>query len=267
MTPLEDDMELSVEYDLAIKNSIKTKEKYTQNDVYFNDLYRENLINSMTEKQKENFKNEYNKYYGDRCKMCSVASSSRLCYLYFKDDPDTQFEVAINNGNGCNPHLDAKDHDYYECKCHEIVKNHDIHLSYDVYSKLLKEIFNIEEFEVDDKGIKLNYEMFGIKDAKLPIGKYFDFKQFICHVIGLLTLKDYPNYLGLQYIFFVPSQEQLKSKKLKDWYKTFKDFIDDLFEKFQTLKVFGRCDLGFAISLKKPKFIDVSTVDGDFLLK
>ena len=268
------DMELSKAYDEAIKLSAlkrnpKLKDFFEDNGVYLNLDYLNSHLLKQLEKDEllKTYKNEYSRFYSDdkktRCKMCSIASSSRYCYLKYRKS-GFKFEAIRNNGQ-CKPHLDAYDdstNTYFECKCHEIVKPHEITLSKDAYEEHLINIFGVSKEHIkcsdDSTKIELNYEMFGIKDAKLPIGKYFDFKQLVCHIIGLLGEEVKPNPT-LQYVFFIPDEDVMQENVL-DWKNKFKDHVKDLFENIkQNIKLNGR-PLEEAITLKY-SFVEVSLID------
>ena len=267
---LEEDMELSERYDLAIKESLNNK---PINGVYYDENYKLSLIKSMTDEEKKRFKGEYEKDYGDnRWKMCSVASSSRLCYLYFKYNnkkyENPEFEVVLHN-NGCNPHLDALvDGCYCECKCHEIVGHHSVYMSKKTYESLLKQIFNVDLKPDDIHGdnIKLRFNMFKGLDVKkeYTCGKYFDFKQFICHIIGILGIEKPTTYVGLQYVFFVPDDDQIEKQKLIGWRNSFEEMIAHLFPKLRNIKLSSGATIGSCIDIKDPKFIKVSSLVDPF---
>lgn len=104
-------------------------------------------------------------------KMFSVASSSRLCYLYFKGyektnldffEKELQFGIddgITKNGNKTQrhsaAHLDAFDPDlktYYECKCHEIFTSHKkLDFSNQYSNTLWHKFFNSDEATLPDK--------------------------------------------------------------------------------------------------------------------
>ena len=255
------DMEIGNAYDLAIKKTLLDrypnleKKLEVTDGVYFNDEYHNALWTLISEK-KENekkYKSEFessspypNEEHVEqrRWKMCSIASSSRLCFLKYKEE--AEFEKIIKNDR-CRPHFDAykeKDNTFFECKCHEIVQSHTPRLSRNAYEGLLNEWFgitltknNIRETK-DGEKIALSFEMFGINDIELPCGKYFDFKQFICHVLGLLgdevKKRQKPT---LQYVFFLPNKKYLDSERLKKWNLEFKELIKNLFPLLREIKV------------------------------
>lgn len=262
---LEDtDMELPKEYDLAIKstaiNANKGLDQYFEVDdgVYLNNKYLNLLMGKMTTSQKEKFKGECTKSYPiddgqKRVKICSVASSARLAFLKFRSNENIEFEKVLDN-QGCKPHLDAYDssvNEYYECKCHEIVKPHPILLSKDPYERLIKDIFDVTGLKTDDKDntkIVLSYDKFGIDETKfpknrkvkyLPTGTYFDFKQFVCHVIGLVgdpTVKEKPT---LHYVFFLPDDEYMNGV-VKQWEDTFVEYVKELFNQIKgNIKIYN----------------------------
>ena len=263
------DRKLVKAYDEAIKKSYidnnKQVESYLMdNGIYFNEGYKTLLVKSMTEVQKEALKNEYNKVYsGDRIKMCSAASSARLCYLKLNKDECIFEEIVCYKG--CNPHFDAykqNNNEYYECKCHEIVNNHPYILKEKPYKSLLKEVFGID-INTSGKDIVLSYEMFGIKDNKdlLPIGKYFDFKQLICHIIGLSKFDNKPS---LKYLFFIPNEKNIQGN-IKSWKDRFESHVKYLFGQIKDNATIKGKAFSDCISLSC-EFIDVSTID-DVVIK
>lgn len=265
------DMERSKAYDLAIKETINPSSDLLEEEdgVYFNDKYRKSLLQEILKKGFNNeFRNEYNKYYDKenkkKCKMCSIASSSRLCFLKFKDIQGIAFEKIIDNKNVCKPHLDAFDKNtntYYECKCHEIVATLSVELS-PKYAPLLREIFSLTKDQLNKKGkIELDYKDFGI-NFPLKCGKYFDFKQFICHIIGLITLPDGPKPT-LQYVFFKPDEKYMNEPTLKRWNNEFLQVETKLFELLRNIIVYknGKKELlKDIVNLPDPLIICVSKV-------
>ena len=240
------DMKRSIEYDLAVKKTVNAPSKYFEdNGVYFNNEYRDKLCADLKANGCfNNFNNEVNKYYEPdnkkKCKMCSIASSSRLCYLHFRGNKKIQFEEIIRNGDVCKPHLDAYDKEkniYYECKCHEIVGHHSVNLS-SQYKDLLENLFHITGL-IEEKGyFKLNYEMFGIKGFKIKCGKYFDFKQFVCHIIGVMNRQN-DKKPTLKYLFFKPDIECIeRCEQLKSWKVEFDIIETKLFKKLKEIPVF-----------------------------
>ena len=130
-------------------------------------------------------------------KMCSVASSSRLCFINFANYNEIEFERPLSTGKG-TAKLDASKYNlFYECKCHEIFDNHNNYLSL-AYKENLKEFFNINYQKNDNAYCKLNLTDFEIEKEESIYNLHFDMKQFLCHLFGIAK-----NGGGtLQYIFF-----------------------------------------------------------------
>ena len=278
------DMELGKAYDIAIRDSIQTPLKFLEvkDGVYFGEEYRAALKESLVANELyDTFKKEINSpqpYPKDkptqmRYKMCSVASSSRLCYLNFKS-LNAEFEQIINN-QGCHPNFDAHLNEYngnknvyIECKCHEIVNSWSLRMAADPYQKLLEDYFGIHYDSFPDKNkklwIKVGFKEFlGVETINgVSCGKYFDFKQFLCHVIGLLGLKrERPT---LQYVFFEPNKKFFieENQDLFEWKDQFDPFVKELFEKFRNIKI-KRKKLMDYINLPNPIVIDVLDVSDD----
>lgn len=200
-------------FDENILKSIKGSE-YVDNH-YFNDSYKDALRLELSERfLLEKFEKREIPENLEKPHMCSVASSSRLCFLYFANVKDIEFEKELSTGiRGGKPQLDAYSstmHTYYECKCHEIFDNHDKnknHLSKS-YAKIISEKFNVNitNSNVDDY-LKFTLKDFGINDDLSIYDLHFDFKQFICHLLGIA------NEGGgtLEYVFFTPSEEMKKN--------------------------------------------------------
>lgn len=145
-------------FDQLILESIdKSKTHIKPETVYYDDDYYNQLVLELKERQlyKNYAKRELKETSkgSDKIKMCSVASSSRLCFLYFIKDNMVTMEVSLNTGTSGNAQLDAaKDTVFYECKCHEIFDNHDTdknHLRL-AYKKNLQKYFGIIYQEKDE---------------------------------------------------------------------------------------------------------------------
>lgn len=210
-------------FDESILKSINGSE-YVDNH-YFDDSYKNALRLELSERfLLEKFEKLEIPDLKKKPHMCSVASSSRLCFLYFANVKDIEFEKKLSIGiRGGNPQLDAyssTSHTYYECKCHEIFDNHNTnknHLSKS-YAKIISEKFNVNitNSNVDDY-LKLALKDFGINDDSSIYDLRFDFKQFICHLLGIA------NEGGgtLKYVFFTPSEKMKKN-------------FDDIYKKLNT---------------------------------
>lgn len=157
-------------------------------------------------------------------KMASVASSSRFCYLAFRngtdvlvnnkyisgDDIEFEKECRIFNDISTAPQLDGfieqeEYNIYIEAKCHEIFDSHKVELK----NKYL------DYFEKDDilrtflkKAAKDN-ETFTLPLSLFRIEKKssrFDIKQLICHLLGIKEQKG-DKKAKLVYLFFEPATD------------------------------------------------------------
>ena len=92
--------------------------------VYYDDAY-ESLLKESLKKYGllERYKGELGRN-SKGVKMCSIASSSRFCFLASKTimrEIDEHEKVDVRNGC-CNPHFDGyskRNNTFYEFKCHE----------------------------------------------------------------------------------------------------------------------------------------------------
>ncbi|MCF0262422.1 MAG: hypothetical protein HUK23_05890, partial [Sphaerochaetaceae bacterium] len=156
----------STDFDELVAKSVKGAEHLKEH--YFDDAYKAELIRVLKE---SNWYDSYSREIKEDSKntkgpkMLSVASSSRLCFIYFYPQ-GVRFEEKVDTGlRGGQPQLDAyKDNVYYECKCHEIFASHDT-LS-NSYRDKLKEVFGINAENLDnDSYVKLSLYDFGIDDG------------------------------------------------------------------------------------------------------
>ena len=158
--------------------------------VYYDNTYYIQLVKKLAED------GILNKYCGELSsnsqgvKMCSIASSSRFCYLLSKGkykEIDEYEKTDIKNGC-CRPHYDgysAKNHTFFEFKCHELC-NESHHTLSDSYKPLLKNIFGIDSNDLTT----LKFSDFALLIEGNPsiYRINFDFKQFICHILGILSI-------------------------------------------------------------------------------
>lgn len=170
-------------------------------------------------------------------KFYSVASSSRLTVSSFCTQQDgiikktdniggvtisnLEFEVGLQIPGVSEPQMDATfnaSSDYYciEVKCHEIfdTSGHSTVELSTAYLGLMKELLGIDAnankwgTAIVKKGVKvigkdgkpLSPEDFGLPKSK----HHFDFKQFLCHLMGILSSEQYKNgqHINFFYIFY-----------------------------------------------------------------
>ena len=227
----------STKYDNLLLNEIGTTHiKY--GTVYYDNLYFDLLKNKLSEDGLlDAYKNEL-KENSKGIKMCSIASSSRFCYIASKGvyKEMDEFEKDDISYGCCRPHYDGYSsslNTFYEFKCHEFCNNSHDCLS-ESYNPLLKEVYDIN---ISDPS-KLRFSDFGIKVEDDPlINKInFDFKQFICHIFGIIAhIKNTNNKATLKYVWIIPSQTN--DKELDDFIFLVKSQIDSIFKQFLDLTI------------------------------
>ena len=194
--------------------------------------------------------------------MLSVASSSRLGYLYFQKQ-NIVVEKGLSVGVGSTKaQLDAFDDSkgiYYECKCHEIFDKHQkLRKS---YQNRLSEWFGIHG-QIKDEEIELSLQNFGIDACKSDDNSiyelHFDMKQLICHLVGLEK-----NGGGkLQYIFFTPSEKLIKENNwCLELYKELHTEIQLIWNRPVIKGMINKAN----ITLCEPLKIEIQNID-DFVL-
>ena len=252
-------MNLKTKFDALILQSISNQYIHP-NSFYYNCIYEEKLRKELsTRNLLEKFEeHELKEVSPGKVKMCSVASSSRLCFLYFANKENTEFEWSLGTGTRGIAQLDAFDGlKYYECKCHEIFDKHDNYLRAS-YKMNLEKYLGLKNINIDGNFIKLTLKELEINDDRSIYSLHFDIKQFLCHLFGIAK-KGGGN---LQYIFFTPSNELInKNSWCTDFYNTLDEEIKNLWNspKIQDmLKTYN-------IELSKPLKIQVSEIE-DFIL-
>ena len=193
-------------------------------------------------------------------KICSVSSSARLCFLYFINKGNVEFEVQLPNPLGGNPaQPDAKiGNTYYECKCQEIVDGEKETLL-DGYNEFLNYYFGITKLgNLKDMGV--NYD----KDYDKT---HFNVKQLFTHLIAIAeNNKDTKEEITLQYIFFTP-KEELQSESTKRVYKELKEEIAAIWESDMMKNFYKKCpNIKLGISLFEPVDQDCFALDPKELL-
>ena len=152
--------------------------------------------------------------YHKNIKFCSVSSSARLCYLYFKNDIDVKFEIPLQNptGKGYDTQLDArKNNVFYECKCQEIIEgeNEKLRKSYKPF---------LEEFDIYGLKDDGEYITATLKEMNINLkGNYdnihFNVKQLFAHLLALKRKYDNEK-VSLQYVIFKPRKDLLVNNSL-----------------------------------------------------
>ena len=188
-------------------------------------------------------------------KMASVASSSRFCYLALKDStaalgctnkaifetrcPIKGVKNATANLDACI--TDANTYTYIEAKCQEIFDTHEFKMRIPywdcIYGTNNDISFNLLTTQTKPVDTGKNYfdipmDAFGLKDIHR-----FDFKQFLCHLLGIAHVNKRNKTKGsnaeatLCYMFFKPlSDNQEINLTINDTFKTLRKEIKAVFE-------------------------------------
>lgn len=249
-----------IQFDKLILLSLENIQYIIPNTVYYNESYYIQLVKELKNRKllKIFQDKELQEISPGLIKMCSVASSSRLCFIYFANYNEIEFERPLSTGKG-TAKLDAsKDNLFYECKCHEIFDNHNNYLSL-AYKENLKEFFNINYQKNDNAYCKLNLTDFEIEKEESIYNLHFDMKQFLCHLFGIAK-----NGGGtLQYIFFTPKKDLIENNDFcRDIYKELENEIN-LIWNCEKIKAMTK---KFKIKLPQPQMIEVSTME-DVVMK
>lgn len=236
--------------------------------VYYDDAYEKGLIKCLMEYGlSKKYEGELTKN-SQGTKMCSIASSSRFCFLASKTimkEIDEHEKVDVKNGC-CHPHYDgysSKNNTYYEFKCHEFCSESHDELS-NSYKPLLLKHFGIA---IDDT-TKLRFSDFHINLEGNPLinKTNFDFKQLICHILGLLSVTTKANKPRLQYVWIVPSQND--SKELNAFISMVETQVKSIFEQISKINVSTQNEKGLLCDFISFGFDIIPATDiEDFVLK
>ncbi|MGM9568838.1 MAG: hypothetical protein ACI3XC_02030 [Phascolarctobacterium sp.] len=191
---------------------------------YYNDTAFDDFCDEMKNtypKAYDAYKNGPGKELDKRppapAKMASVASSSRFCYLALRNGAEAlglmgtpEFEKACPI-KGLVPQTIAnpdaffeEDNTYFEVKCHEIFDPQKTFK--DKYRSLFLNNykafgFKKEQFNPMEGPDDFILDILGDKHATI---KRFDYKQLICHLMGIASNKDTNKTAALIYLFFKP---------------------------------------------------------------
>lgn len=251
---------LKTEFDKLILNSVNNNH-IQESSFYYDSIYTEELKRQLKKKGVfEKFeKRELKEVAPGKVKMCSVASSSRLCFLHFYEKENIDLECSLSTGTKGNAQLDAVNGSvFYECKCHEIFDEHD-HLSI-AYKKNLIELFGIIcNASEDGSFCNLTLKDFEINHNKSIYQLSFDMKQFLCHLFGISK-----NGGGtLQYIFFIPDNELIQQNNwCIDVYKKLDEEINMIWNSPKIKSMIAQNN----IALHRPLKIEVSKIE-DFVME
>lgn len=200
---------------------------------YFRSLYISLFKDNLTSRYKLELEEN-----SQGVKMCSIGSSSRFCYLASKGKYKYIHDLEKHDlvYGCCRPHYDGYslyNNTFYEFKCHELCyKSHRGFVK--SYIPLLKEVFNIDSNDLSS----LRFSDFGIKmDGDPIITKInFDFKQLVCHVLGLLShVEKTKKGTRLLYFWVTPSTEG--NDELAKFIEKVSKQMDTIFTQFVELEI------------------------------
>ncbi len=205
---------------------------------YYDDTYRKLLEKKLEDlKLTKPFELEFRDLKKNRIKMCAVASSSRLGFLHGVNNNIINFEKTDIKNGICKPHYDNYDpttRTFYEYKCHEFCKDITTHNAIsrgtEGYKKLIEQTFVWADG--DDIDVEDLFCTFGIENKCM----FFDFKQLLCHILGILSIATKDKPVELKYIMFVPKADILKDEKNKD----ILDWLDKLQDQIESIM----CEMG-----------------------
>lgn len=235
----------------------------------------ESLLSSKIRKQ-------YGKGMGNEFKtgkFYSVASSSRFAVSSFSkkskegiielirkleingkiENIDIELEVCLDiegmPNNTTPPQMDVvlktKSGDTYfiEVKCHEIFDNSEHkkiklkwkYLCADVFQELLDNNVKIKK---KDEYISIDGNYLHAKDFNCKISTtHFDFKQFLCHLMGILSYKEKNKKEKIHFYYLFYKNENYIEIGNRKIYKELENELSEIFEKFG--EKFPAIDFGY----------------------
>lgn len=213
-------------------------DEIAKNKFYFINEYAEPIKEyyQLTYRRSKEFENVKGH---DNYKICSVASSARLCFLVLGDDLNTRFEWHLLNATSKedvwtkpddlrDAQLDAFDfHTYYECKCQEVFDSKKpLSIS---YIKCLEENFGIKNLPTKHKKILATMKQLHLGSSdKNYLNTHFDIKQLFTHLCAIIKDNKELENRKLQYIFFTPKKELMKGTEFEKAYEELQSEINDI---------------------------------------
>lgn len=208
-------------------------------DTYFNEELGKKILKKIDKGIKQRYKDGKGGEF--KYKFFSVASSSRFAVASFSNNVSDKImyinqysgeeiseilfekDLPINNISGTPPQMDVwikTSHDiFFEVKCQEIFDeshhaNIKISTQYrnnrifneiiDYYSIVLKEQTYVKEGKVKSYYL-LNRNMFNVSTQTA----HFDLRQFICHLMGIISYKEKANsVVEFNYLFYKSDDKQ-----------------------------------------------------------
>jgi len=225
-------MNITKRYDELVKQSIGN-EYMLPNCPYYDASYFAELEKALEDKNLLGAfgKLEFKEMSNGGKKICAVASSSRIGFLYGIQNGITGFEKEDIKNGICRPHYDNYDkatNTFYEYKCHEFTSDKLQHNYFkdnpEGYKKLLATHFLMEENDIECQDL---FKTFGLEPCM-----FFDFKQFLCHVLGILSVAGLGAPAALQYVMFIPKKsilEEPTNREIADWLRGLETQINYIF--------------------------------------
>lgn len=257
-------------YDKYLFNSLTSTKHIKEKTVYYDKEYLKQLLISLADNDcVDKYLIELSKN-SKGTKMCSVGSSSRLCYLSAitkRIDIDELEKTDLYN-DCCFPHYDGYNkttNTFYEFKCHELCsEKHSKKLS-NKYANLLNQYFGISVSKPLTELVFQDFGDFGNYNNKSIFDINFDFKQFLCHVLGILGQIDNPKKPTLEYVWIIPSKQD--ENDLQEFIEKVEEEIRFMFKCFSEIKINYRGskrDIGTIVNFELTK-IDIATIKDPFL--
>lgn len=221
---------------------ITIRGKTNKYNTYFNEEYGEIILKKLDDGIRKCYKDGRGREFV--YKFFSVASSSRFAVASFSENingkiqyihqyskeniEEIEFEkdLPIKNISGIPPQMDVwikTSHDiFFEVKCHEIfdesqhanIKLSTQYINNPIFNEIIKhysiDLSTRKRTYVKDGKIKcyylLNRNMFNVSTRTA----HFDMKQFICHLMGIISFKEVDSVVEFSYLFYKNDDEQFK---------------------------------------------------------
>ena len=205
-----------------------------------------------------------------------MASSGRLCYLYFQPK-GASFETEYPNDlNASRPtKMDAVvGNENIECKCQEIVaKSHtplrEKYLQSHLFGELGVENYEMKQVPQKDDATGettlVNVLTFSCKELGIGLDEdyahlHFDLKQLICHLIALANRKDKKQEVALKYVFFTPNKEVIaRYPKITQLYEDLRCEIKAIFASDTRIMAFAKKHR-IVIDTSRFEFVEIKDV-------
>ncbi len=284
------------QFDEIIKNNLASKtgaDKFvykTGDGKEYENYYSNEEFNLFVREMKEYNLGAYFKQYNDGDggelkekkgrygtvppKMASVASSSRFCYLALRDSKEDgiqfEYECKIDGISGSTaPQLDAYIPDkeiYVEVKCHEIFDSHKIIMK-EKYWNYIYGNDNDFGFEPKAENISGTFEIpitaFGINKRSTM----FDIKQFLCHIMGVASVKNKAEKATLVYLFFKPKSDDVSINNAIDRiFEELRSETESLFNSKPIQKFTGKHKISLKAIAEYSKTMEKLTKDNMIVL-